>query len=153
MITIFSYLHCSENLGSSWKRWILWNAKDKTLARGKQCCLFSSLHSIIWSWENWAFPLRQSNTIKIICSLTISRSGFFYRASKVWNQLPATLRNEVSIPKSRFGLRKWILLNVPRKLPWMRTTPPWCLQFSFYSLFLFIINSKNGNLFFSKVLM
>ena len=64
------------------------------------------------------FPHRQLNTInKINCSLTISRSGFFYRATKIWNQLPPTLRSEILIPKFKTGLKEWILKNVPRKPP------------------------------------
>ena len=34
------------------------------------------------------FPSRQVNTIQTNCSLTISRSGFLYRGSKLWNLLP-----------------------------------------------------------------
>ena len=63
------------------------------------------------------FPHRQLNTIKINCSLIISRSGFFYRASKIWNQLPSILRNETTISRFKTGLKEWILKNVPRKPP------------------------------------
>jgi hypothetical protein len=64
-----------------------------------------------------AFPHRQLNTIQFNCSLTISRSGFMYRAAKVWNKLSTSLRSETSIPRFKTGLKKWILTHVPRKPP------------------------------------
>ena len=63
------------------------------------------------------FPHRQLNTIAVSCSLTISRSGFMYRAAKIWNRLPAAMRSEVSVPMFKVSLKKWILANVPRKPP------------------------------------
>ena len=66
-----------------------------------------------------AFPHRQTDTIHMVAnaSLTISRSGFFYRTSKIWNLLPGHLRSERGIGRFKTGLRKWILENVPRKPP------------------------------------
>ena len=61
-----------------------------------------------------AFPHRQTNAT---CTLTISRSGFFYRAAKVWNLLPAGQRSELSASAFKSNLRNWILEFVPRKPP------------------------------------
>ena len=33
-------------------------------------------------------------TISVSCDLTVSRSGFLYHASKLWNLLPSTIREE-----------------------------------------------------------
>ena len=64
-----------------------------------------------------AFPHRQTNTISASCNLTISRSGFFYRAAKVWNLLPAGQRSELSASVFKTNLRSWILQFIPRKAP------------------------------------
>ena len=64
-----------------------------------------------------AFPHRQTNTISASCNLTISRSGFFYRAAKVWNLLPAGQRSELSASVFKTNLRSWILQFIPRKPP------------------------------------
>ena len=37
------------------------------------------------------FTHRQLDTITVSCSLTITRSGFLYRAAKIWNSLPAAI--------------------------------------------------------------
>jgi hypothetical protein len=63
------------------------------------------------------FPLRQANTITVNCDLTIGRSGFLYRAARIWNQLPAALREETKPEVFKFNVKKWIREHVPRKPP------------------------------------
>ena len=63
------------------------------------------------------FPLRQLNTISVNCGLTIGRSGFLYRAARIWNQLPAALREETKPAVFKSDVRKWIREHVSRKPP------------------------------------
>ena len=60
---------------------------------------------------------RHVNTISVNCDLTVSRSGFLYRAAKLWNILPSTFREELRPEAFKFNVRKWIRENVPRKPP------------------------------------
>ena len=62
-------------------------------------------------------PLRQLNTITVNCELTISRSGFLYRAAKIWNQLPDDLRAEVQPEVFKVKVKQWIRKHIPRKPP------------------------------------
>ena len=63
------------------------------------------------------FPSRQVNTIQTNCSLTISRSGFLYRGSKLWNLLPPEVRLEEKIGAFKAEAKKWVLEQVSRKPP------------------------------------
>ena len=60
---------------------------------------------------------RHANTISVNCELTVSRSGFLYRAAKLWNILPSTFREEQRPEAFKLNVRKWIRENVPRKPP------------------------------------
>ena len=64
-----------------------------------------------------AFPARHSNTISVNCELTLSRCGFLYRAARIWNLMPPTLRETARQEVFKTGLRKWILETIPRKPP------------------------------------
>ena len=60
---------------------------------------------------------RHSNTITVNSELTLSRAGFLYRAAKLWNLLPSSLREEQKPEAFKFNVKKWIRENVPRKPP------------------------------------
>ena len=62
------------------------------------------------------FPARQMNSVNV-CSykLSISRSGFLYRAGKLWNHLPESLRTQRKISSFKTELRKWIKELIPMK--------------------------------------
>ena len=63
------------------------------------------------------FPHRMLNTIQVDYSMTLSRSGFIFRGSKLWNQLPVNLRSE-KCPKVFKKLSKvWVQEQVPIKPP------------------------------------
>ena len=68
---------------------------------------FPSAESII--------PVRQTDKINICYNLSISRSGFLYRAGKLWNHLPERLRNQTKIYSFKKELRKWIKDVIPVK--------------------------------------
>ena len=51
------------------------------------------------------------------CHLTVGRSGFLYRTARIWNQLPAVLRDETKPEVFKSGARKWIRDHVSRKPP------------------------------------
>ena len=67
--------------------------------------------------EGRVFPYRQLNTITINRNLTISRSGFFFRGSTLWNLLPVDLRTMDNADKFKKGVKKWIKENIPVKPP------------------------------------
>ena len=54
------------------------------------------------------FPSRQLNTIEVNCRLSLSRSGFCYRAAKLWNSLPARLRNETRMNVFKVEAKEWV---------------------------------------------
>ena len=88
----------------------------KAIRSGKPAYLSSKLKLRTPEHEQ-IFPHQQKNTISHNSSLTISRSGFMFRAAKVWNQLPSGLRSEVLLPKFKVELKNWIATHVPRKPP------------------------------------
>ena len=47
--------------------------------------------------------------------LTIRRSGFLYRGSKLFNQLPEALKNEEKIMVFKKEVKKWVKLKIPVK--------------------------------------
>ena len=51
---------------------------------------------------------RQVKKTNISCNLSISRSGFLYRAEKLWNCLPTKLRCETKITVLKAKLRNWV---------------------------------------------
>ena len=64
------------------------------------------------------FPARLINTIEVPkVRLTLSRGGFIYRGAKLWNMLPAQMRQENKPGKFKNTLRKWIKENIPYKPP------------------------------------
>ena len=60
---------------------------------------------------------RHVNTISVNCELTVSRSGFIYRAAKLWNLLPTPIRDIQKPEVFKVNVQKWIRENVPRKPP------------------------------------
>ena len=64
-----------------------------------------------------AFPMRQLNTISVNNDLTVGRSGFIFRAARIWNQLPAVLREESKPEAFKSDVKKWIREHTSRKPP------------------------------------
>ena len=80
------------------------------------------------NYQNWStkilsrqpdqlFPARHINTISVNWDLTLGRCGFLYRAARIWNLMPPTLRDTEKQEVFKTGLRKWIMENIPRKPP------------------------------------
>ena len=67
--------------------------------------------------ENQVFTTRHAGNIVVNCERTISRSGFIYRAAKLWNLLPKALREEPKKEVFKRNMKEWIKANVPRKPP------------------------------------
>ena len=63
------------------------------------------------------FPCRQLHKIEVNCTLSIARSGFLYRGSRLWNQLSLELRQETRIGVFKTKVRKWVLDHICRKPP------------------------------------
>ena len=63
------------------------------------------------------FPHRMLNTIQADYTLTLSRSGFVFRGSKLWNQLPSELRSEKCPMVFKKKSKSWVLNQVPIKPP------------------------------------
>ena len=63
------------------------------------------------------FLKNDGRTGKIIIpntKLGLTQKSFCYRGSANWNTLPEDLRKSVNIGTFKFGLKKWILQNIPR---------------------------------------
>ena len=59
---------------------------------------------------------RSGNTMQLArSSLTLSREGFLYRGSKLFNLLPENLRNENKISKFKREAKAWVKLNIAVK--------------------------------------
>ena len=67
--------------------------------------------------EGTIFPHRVLNTIQANYRMSLSRSGFIFRGSKLWNLLPSGLRTEKCPKKFKMKSKSWILENVPIKPP------------------------------------
>ena len=67
--------------------------------------------------QDGVFPCRNINTIKVLCELSIARSGFCYRGAKLWNCLPYGLRQESRVGIFKKAVRQWVLDNILRKPP------------------------------------
>ena len=63
------------------------------------------------------FPHRVLNTIQVDYNMTLSRSGFIFRGSKLWNQLPVELRSEQCPKVFKKQSKAWVLEQVPIKPP------------------------------------
>ena len=63
------------------------------------------------------FPHRMLNTIQVDYNMTLSRSGFIFRGSKLWNQLPVELRSEQCPKVFKKQSKAWVLEHVPIKPP------------------------------------
>ena len=59
---------------------------------------------------------RSGSTLKPAkSSLILSREGFLYRGSKLFNLLPDNLRNEDKISKFKSEAKAWVKLNISVK--------------------------------------
>ena len=67
--------------------------------------------------ENVIFPHRQAFTIPLNANLSIARSGFCYRASRVFNKLPLDLRSCDSTPRFKKEAKSWVRNNIGIKPP------------------------------------
>ena len=65
--------------------------------------------------DGHVFPQCHVNTIMVSGDLTLSRSGFAYRGSKLWNSLPTSLRTQTQLAAFKHDLRLWVTSNVPVK--------------------------------------
>ena len=57
--------------------------------------------------------LARSNCKRVECKLSISRGGFFYRGSRLYNQLPVSLAKTTSVPVFKKNAKQWIRDNIP----------------------------------------
>ena len=55
----------------------------------------------------------QPNCKRVECKLSISRGGFFYRGSRLYNQLPVSLARTSSVPVFKKNAKQWIRENIP----------------------------------------
>ena len=52
------------------------------------------------------------NHIRVEGNLSLTRSGFMYRASKLWNALPPEVRSKQSIATFKLSAKLWIKDNI-----------------------------------------
>ena len=89
----------------------------KTVTRQQPIYLAKRLPLKKPSEDGAIFPHRELNTIQSDYQLSISRSGFVFRGSKLWNLLPTGLRSEKRIQTFKKSSKAWIHENVPPKPP------------------------------------
>ena len=65
--------------------------------------------------EDAVRPRRQQNKIYVQQTLNISRAGFIYRGSLLWNQLPDQLRCASNLGTFKTKVRIWVEQNVAIK--------------------------------------
>ena len=62
------------------------------------------------------FPYRQISTIAPLNrTLNVSRAGFIYRGTALFNQLPLSLRTCTDTDKFKREAKEWTLVNVEMK--------------------------------------
>ena len=67
--------------------------------------------------EDQVFPQRQAYTLPMSGSLSTTRSGFCYRAAKLFNSLPLNLRKCCSEKTFKTEVEKWAKENIKIKPP------------------------------------
>jgi len=68
--------------------------------------------------SNNIFPSRHLNMIQVNCNLSLSRSGFSYRTSKLWNCLPGNLRSLTNMKMFKGEVKEWVKEFVTVKPRW-----------------------------------
>ena len=63
--------------------------------------------------QNQPFPHRQAFTLNTNRNLLISRAGFLYRGSHLWNMLPLHLRKCDKTTTFKTQVKKWVVNYVP----------------------------------------
>ena len=61
------------------------------------------------------FPHRQAYTFTLSGKYTTTRSGFIYRAARVYNNMPIAIRSCMSTPKFKKLTKKWVSENIKIK--------------------------------------
>ena len=62
-------------------------------------------------------PRLQNNCNTIHYNLSISRGSYFYRGSRIYNQLPEKLVMKTTMREFRRGAKEWIKQNIPHLPP------------------------------------
>ena len=57
--------------------------------------------------------LNQANCSRVEAKLSISRGGFFYRGSSLYNQIPASLANMETQQVFKKAAKEWVGSNIP----------------------------------------
>ena len=57
-------------------------------------------------------PLRNGTNLDIQAELTITRGGFMYRASKLYNMIPNHIKNEQKYSTFKSKIKTWITQNI-----------------------------------------
>ena len=84
----------------------------KVVTNEKPTYLFKRLEFRKPRVDGSVFPSRIVNTIQVNYKLSLSRSGFVFRGSKLWNLLPLELRSEKCPNIFKRKSKSWILDNV-----------------------------------------
>ena len=84
--------------------------------------------------EDQVFPQRQAYTLPMSGSLSTTRSGFCYRAAKLFNSLPLNLRECCSENAFKNEAEKWVKENI-------KIEPPYCYKSIIVMLSFFTADS------------
>ena len=58
-------------------------------------------------------PRHLSHCSRVECKLSISRGGYYYRGSRLYNQIPTSLANTTKLTVFKRIAKKWIRENIP----------------------------------------
>ena len=103
------------------------HARSNQLSVQQRCAFFSlmSVHKIMKTTEPYyhftqlqcsqrehSISTRNRGALRIDYRLSLSRSSFFYRSSRLYNCLPADLVNEVNLANFKRRLKEWVQKNI-----------------------------------------
>ena len=71
---------------------------------------FSSLKQRSMDFEQ---DRHQSNCNKVNYKLCISRCGYYYRGSRLYNAIPSSLVNTTKLSVFKKGAKQWVKCNIP----------------------------------------
>ena len=90
------------------------NTVHKALKTQEPSYSFSVLKPEDYQEENHHHQLNCKN---VNCKLSISRGGYYYRGSRLYNQIPATLTQVRNQSKFKKGAKQWVAANIPFLTP------------------------------------
>ena len=68
--------------------------------------------------KSFGYPTRASTSGSLVVNKKttndISKDAFLFRSTKLWNNLPPSIKKEINFLKFKYQLREWVKLNIPQ---------------------------------------